>query len=111
MSTIYKNIIPSKLIESAATVQYITATAKAIIDKFTALNTDTVERTITVYIVAGAGAPSATNMIVKTKAISAGQTVSLHELIGHVLEAGGSIYTAASSASVISIRASGREIS
>lgn len=111
MATIYKNIIPSKLIESASTMQYTTATAKAIIDKFTALNTDSVERTITVYIVPGAGSPSATNMVVKTKAISAGQTASLHELIGHVMEAGGSIYTAASAATAISIRASGREIS
>lgn len=110
MATTYRNIIPSKLIESVSTAQYTIATSRAIIDKFTAINTDTVERTITVYLVPISGSATSANVITISRPISPNQTISIHEIVGHVIEPGGSIYTAASAASVISIRASGREI-
>lgn len=110
MATTYRNIIQSKIAEVSITKQYTTATSKAIVDKFTALNIGSIEATIDIYIVKASETPNNSNKIISSKAISPNQTISIHELVGHVIEAGGSIYTSASSTPSISIRASGREI-
>lgn len=109
MAVSSKVLIPSKLAEIAQTTQYTATNVKATIDKFTATNTDTADATLSVNLVAASGTPGAGNLIVDTRTIAPGETYTCPELVGHNLEIGGFISTA-TSANVITIRASGREI-
>lgn len=110
MSVALKVLIPAKMAEAAQTTQYAAINVRAIIDKFTATNTTAGALTLSVNLVTSAGAATADNTTVKTKTIAAGESYTFPEVVGHVLDAGGFISTLAS-ATGISIRASGREVS
>lgn len=110
MTVTIKSIIPSKLAENSQTTQYTATNAKTLIDKFTVLNTSTSPVTFNLNIVPVAGSASSTNLFIKNKAIAANETYSCPEIIGHVLEVGSFISTIAGTASVLSICATGREI-
>jgi hypothetical protein len=109
MTVSIKVLIPAKQAESSQTTQYTAINCKAIIDKFTATNTTASNVTISVNLVT-AGAASASNLIVDARSIAPDECYTMPELIGQALEAGGFISTIASSASAVTIRASGREI-
>jgi hypothetical protein len=110
MSVTIKVLIPAKQAENAQTTQYTSNNAKAIIDKFTATNTSAVNVTISVNLVAGGDNPSAGNLVVDARTIAPGETYTFPELVGQSLESGGFISTIASSATSLTIRSSGREI-
>ena len=86
------------------------AATKAIIDKFTATNNDASPRTVTVNLVASGGSPGASNRITSALSIPAGASVDLPEMKNHVLETGAFISVVASVATMVVIRASGREV-
>lgn len=105
-----KVLIPSKEMETAATVQYPTpASTVAIIDKFTATNTSVSAAVITVHIRTNAGSTANNNLIIDAKSIAAGETYTFPELIGQVLNAGDDLLTFGT-ATALTIRCSGREI-
>ena len=103
-------LIPPKQAENAQTTQYTATNCKAIIDKFTVTNTSAGNVTISVNLVTSGGAPSASNLILDTRAIAPDETYTCPELVGQALEPGGYISTIASAATSLTIRASGREI-
>lgn len=110
MTTTPKNLIPPKLAEAVETVQYpLTAadSVKTLIDKFTAVNTGATNATLTVHLIPPSGTAGPSNAYSKT--IAPGGSWPFPDVVGHVLEAGGSISTIASAAT-ISINASGRQI-
>src|SRR5882672_11344173 len=109
-------ITPKTLIESAnaaaaETTQYTSpVTGKGtILDKFTGTNTTAGALTMTIKLIPVGGAAGATNTIVQTKSLAAGETYTFPEIVGHVLAPGDFISTLPS-ATGITIRASGREI-
>ena len=104
-------LIPSKIAESTQNTQYTATNVTAIIDKFTATNYDTSARTISVNLVTSLDTPGNNNLIIKTKTLLPSETYTFPEVVGHILAPGGYISTLASTATSISIRASGREIS
>lgn len=109
MTTTPKVLIAPKLAEIAETLQYplaATDSVKTAIDKFTAVNTGAANATLTVHLVPSGGAASVTNAFSKT--LAPGASWPFPDVVGHVLEAGDSISTIASAAT-ISIRASGRQ--
>lgn len=110
MTVTVKNIIPAKDAENSQTAQYTASNCKTIIDKFTGTNHTASNATISVNLVVSGGSAAATNVIVSTRTIAPGETYTFPELVGHSLESGGFISTIAGTASAISIRASGREI-
>lgn len=110
MTVTVKNIIPRKQAENAQTSQYTATNCKTIIDKFTATNTTAGAVTLSVNLVAAAGAASAANLVVNAKSIAAGECYTFPELVGQTLEPGGFISTLASAATSLTISASGREI-
>jgi len=110
MSVIVKNIIPAKQAEDAQTTQYTAVNCKTIIDKATVTNTSANNATLSVNLVASGGSPSASNLIVDARAIAPDETYSLPELVGQVLEPGSFISTLAGTASALTIRFSGREV-
>lgn len=111
MSVTNKVLIDAKYASNSLTTEYTTPTSTtAIIDKFTATNTDASSRTLDVHLVPAGGSADATNKITSGLSIAAGASVDLPEMKNHVLEAGDFISATASVASKVVIRASGREI-
>ena len=110
MTVSIKVLIPAKQAESSQTTQYTATNCKAIIDKFTITNTSAGNVTISVNLVTVSGSPSASNLIMDTRAIAPHETYTCPELVGQALEPGGFISTIASAATSLTIRASGREI-
>lgn len=103
-------LIPAKTAENAQTTQYTSTGLTTIIDKFTATNYSANAATISVNLVSPAGSAGNDNLIVKTKALQAGETYTFPEIVGFALPPSGFISTIASAASAINIRASGRQI-
>ena len=109
MAVTAKVLIGAKQAEAVQTTQYTATNAYAIIDKFTATNTGSANQTISVNLVSTGDSPGAANLIVDARGIASGETYTIPELVGHVLDPGGYISTLSSSTDV-TIRASGREI-
>lgn len=110
MTTTARPIIPAQYAPSTQATVYTAGTGTRVIcDKFTAYNSDTASQTLAVNIIPSGGSAGASNLIV-LKTLTAGETYTFPEVVGHVLEAGGFISVVASAASKIVIRGSGREI-
>jgi hypothetical protein len=109
MAVTTKVLVASKIAETAQTTQYTATNCRAIIDKATVANTSANNETISFNLVASGDSASSANLIVSARAIAPGETYTLPELVGHVLEPSSFISTA-SSASVLAIRISGREV-
>lgn len=110
MTVTVKNIIPAKLAENTNTIQYTATNCKTTIDKFTATNNSASNVVFSVYLVPLSGSASTSNLIINNRGIAPNESYTFPELIGHVIEAGGTIITIAGTASVLTIRATGREI-
>lgn len=109
MTVTAKPLIGSKQMEAAQTTQYTANLCTTIIDKFTATNTSAANAVISVNLVSSGGAAGPTNLIVDSRAIAPDETYTFPELVGQVLASGGFISTTGT-ATAITIRASGREI-
>jgi hypothetical protein len=110
MTVTVVNIIPRKQAESAQTTQYTAVNCKTVIDKFTATNTTAGNVTISVNLVASAGAAGAANLVTNLRSIAPKETYGFPELVGQSLEPGGFISTIAGAATSLTISATGREI-
>jgi hypothetical protein len=111
MTVTAKVIIPAKISENTQTTQYTVGTGtRTIVDKLTATNYSGSSATLSVNLVTTGDTAGNQNLIVKDKAIAAGETYTFPEIVGHVVSAGGFISTIASAATSITIRACGREI-
>ncbi|WP_332605480.1 hypothetical protein [Acinetobacter sp. ESBL14] len=109
MTVKIKNIIPTKFLENTDTIQF-TAAANTTIDKFTVTNTSAAIAKFSCNLVLVGGTASASNLVIKDKEVNVGETYVCPELVGHSLEAGSFINTVADTASALTVRASGREI-
>lgn len=111
MTVTAKPIINPVQVAVAQTTQYTTpAGIRTIIDKFTATNPTGAPSTITVNLVASGNAAGATNVITSAKTLAPGEVYTFPEIVGHVLNPGDFISTAATTLA-LNLRASGREIS
>ncbi len=110
MTVTVKLLVPPKQMEATQTTQYTATNAKAIIDKATVTNTDTVNRTFSVNLVTSGGSAGNSNLVIDERTVVPGETYLCQELVGQVLEASGFISTIASAATSLTIRVSGREI-
>lgn len=112
MSTVTaKVLINTKFAAATASAEYTAPTStRVIIDKFTATNTDSVVRTVTVNIVPSGSGVATGNTITSAFSLAAGVTASLTEMQNQILAAGDLVYVSASLVSKVVIRMSGREI-
>lgn len=110
MTVTVKTLVPPKQMEAIQTTQYTATAAKALIDKATVTNTDTVNRTFSVNLVQSGGSPSNANLIIDDRTVVPGETYLCPELIGQELDVGAFISTIASNATALTLRVSGREI-
>ena len=109
MTILVKNIIPFKVAETSLTSQYSATGCKTVVDKFTATNTTAANISITVYLVPPAGTAGASNLVISSRTVVPNETYTFPGLVGHVIEAGGSLSTS-TTATGLTIGASGREI-
>lgn len=109
MAVTARPLITAGYVSNSQTTGYTSTGVRTIIDKYTAYNSDSGAVTLTVNLVASGGSAAATNIVV-VKSLSAGETYTFPEVVGHVLEVGGFISEIAGSASKIVRRASGREV-
>lgn len=111
MTVTVKPLVPAKYAENSQTTQYTAPTGtRVIIDKATVTNPTASSATLSVNLVPSGGSVSDANLTVDERAVAAGRTDVLPELVGHVLEPGGLISTLASASNALSIRISGREV-
>ena len=113
MTVTARNLVPAKLVENYATIQYTVPTniTVTLIDKFTATSVSASSATISVNLVTKTYSPDNSNLIIKAKVLSPSETYTFPELVGQILPTGSYISTVASAASAINMRVSGREVS
>jgi hypothetical protein len=110
MTVTVKVLVPPLQMQNSQTTQYTATAAKAIIDKATVTNTDTVNRTFSVNLVTSGGSAGNSNLVIDDRTVVPGETYLCPELVGQALEPGGFISTIASAATALTLRVSGREI-
>ena len=110
MTVIVKVLIPAKIAEATQTTQYTANGVTTIIDKFTATNYSAAAATISINLVTVAGVAGNSNLIVKTKTLLPNETYTFPEIVGQALSPGSFISTIAGTASAITIRSNGREV-
>lgn len=110
MTVTPKTLVAPKQMEATNTTQYTATLCKALIDKATVTNTDTVNRSFSVNLIQSGGSASNSNLIIDDRTVVPGETYNCPELIGHELDAGAFISTIASAATSLTLRISGREI-
>lgn len=110
MAVNLRRLVGGTQLAAAASTLYTAPTAtKTQIQSMTLTNTTGGAVTATVYLVSSGGTATASNTILSAKSIAAGESYKVIEAIGQVLEAGGTIQALASSATSISMVASGIE--
>jgi len=110
MTVTVRVLVPPLQLQNAQTTQYTATNVRAIIDKATVTNTDTVARTFSVNIVTSGGVAGNANLVIDTRSVQPDETYLCPELVGQAIEAGGFISTIASAATALTLRVSGREI-
>jgi hypothetical protein len=110
MTVTVKVLVPAKIAENAQTTQYTANNVRALIDKFTGTNYSATAATLSINLVTTADTAGNQNLIIKSKTLQAGETYTFPEIVGQALESGGFISTIAGTASSITIRSSGREV-
>ena len=110
MTVTVKVLVPPKQMEATQTTQYTATNAKALIDKATVTNTDTVNRTFSVNLVTSGGSAGNANLVIDDRTVVPGETYTCPEMVGQVMESGSFISTIASNATALTLRVSGREI-
>lgn len=110
MTVTVKNIVAAKSVEAVQTTQYTANGVTTIIDKFTATNYSASPAVISVNLVSTLTTAGNINLITKTKTLQVSEVYTFPELVGQVLNAGDFISTIAGTASTISMRVSGREV-
>lgn len=88
-----------QLTTSAATLFTAQANAKTVITEWAFVNTDSVARTLTVYLVRSGGAASAANVLIDARSLAAGETYN--PPTGQILGAGDFIQAKADSGAVV----------
>ena len=111
MAVTLKVLVPPKQLENTQTSQYTATNVRAIIDKATITNTSANNVTVAINLVTVSGSAGASNLVIQTRTIVPSETYLCPELVGQVLEAGSFISTIAGTASTLTMRVSGREVS
>jgi hypothetical protein len=112
VSVTAKPLINAKYAAAAGASEYVVVpTIKAaIIDKFTAWNSDAAAITLTVWLVPSGGAHDNTNLMA-TVSVAPNASAELATMQNQVLGTGDTIFISASTANRLAVRVSGREVS
>lgn len=107
-----RTLLEAAYAANAQTTQFTSgAGARTIIDKYTVTNVTAAPVTYAANVVASGGAAGASNVVLQTRSILAGETYPCPELVGQILEPGDFVSTIAGAANSLVHRASGRIVS
>jgi len=110
MQRLPKRLIRGSQLTTTAVAYYTTqANVTTTISACTVTNTGAAVITVTMYLVPATLAPSASNAVLAGRSLAVGESYNVAGAIGQTLEAGGAIYASASSATSITLVASGYE--
>ena len=110
MTVTARPLVTAQYAPNAETTLYTAGSGmRTIVDKCTAYNSDTGPQSITFKLVPSGGSAGASNVLV-SKTLTAGETYTFPEVVGHVLEPGGFVSALAAVANKIVVRISGREV-
>lgn len=110
MAVTPKVLVPSKVMEATQQTQYTSLNVTTIIDKCTVLNTSANNVVFSLNVVADGGSVSDGNALIKSRSIAPNQSYFCPELVGHSMDKNSFISTIAGTASTLTIRISGREV-
>lgn len=110
MTVTTKNFVTAKFMENALTAQYQPTGAKGKIMQVAVSNQDTATRSFSIHIVPSAGTAGNSNRFIKDKVLQPGETYGCPEIVGMIVDSGGSITTIASAANAINMQIAGAEI-
>lgn len=109
MAVTPKRLVSGSQIAATATTYYTATNVKARIDAMTLTNTTAGAITVDLHLVPSGGTAGVTNQILDGYSVAANASYVVKEAIGHWVEAGGTIQALASSATSVTIVASGVE--
>lgn len=104
-----KRMVSGSQIAATATTYYTATNVKARIDSCALTNTTGGAITVTMYLVPSGGTADATNTVLSAYSVAAGQTYVPPGVVGQWLEEGGTLQALASSATSVTLVASGVE--
>lgn len=110
MSVTPKTITAAQLTASAATYYTAPSNTKSIIKKLTFTNTDTVARTVTVYLIPSGGTAGVTNILISAQSIGAGECWECYAAQGQTLQAAGFLQALADVTSKVTIQGAIAEV-
>lgn len=104
-----KRLVTGSQIAASATTYYTATNVRARIDACSLTNTTGGAITVTMHIVASGGTADATNCVLSSYSVAAGQTYVPPGVVGQWIEEGGTLQALASSATSVTLVASGVE--
>ncbi len=111
MSTYAKKLFNPVQIAASATTYYTSpANTRTIIKKLTVTNPTVGALTYTLYLIPTGGTAADTNTLISARVINAGETQEVFEAEGQILNAGDFLQALASSATSLSLQASGIQL-
>lgn len=110
MTVIDKVLVPSKYAENAQTTQYTATNCTALIDKATITNNSAANVTFSANLVTSGDTAGNQNRVIFLRSIAPNETYFCPELVNQKLMNGDFISTIAGTATVLTMRISGREI-
>jgi hypothetical protein len=111
MTVLFKSAEWEQVTASATSQYSCPSNAKSAIIVFAnCTNEDATGTTLTLHIVASGGSALDTNKYIEEKTLTAGETSSLSEVVGAVLEPGDAIHALAADASRLNLKISIKEI-
>lgn len=111
MAAIGKALSFGSQISDSATTYYTAGTGvQTRLDKCTVTNEDSAARTFSIYLVPSGGSAGVTNQIIATRSVNVGETYTCPEIVGQWLNTGQFLQAIASSASKLTLRVSGIEV-
>lgn len=110
MAAVGKALVNGVQIAGSATTYYTATNVQTRLDKCTVCNTTAGALTFSIYKVSSGGSAGATNTLISTRSINAGETYTCPEVVGHWINSGGFLAAIASSAASLALSVSGIEV-
>jgi hypothetical protein len=106
-----KPLVQGFLIPQNPSIAYTASSVRAVISQCTATNPSAASHVITIWKVQPGGGVDNSNVVVYQRTIQPGETRVLNEMIGKVVDSGGTIQAVADTGGVVNLMVDGAEIS
>lgn len=111
MAVIQKSLIAPQQLTASAATYYTSTGVRTRVDKLSISNPTGTARDVTIYLVPSGGSAGDSTTITKTKTVASLETWNCPDMVGQILEAGGTIQALASAVTALTISAAGTQMS